>query len=90
MTGQFIAEGFKRAGKVDKEALINTIEGLSLDSPMGPLAIRACDHLLERPVYFGVTKKSPKYEFLIADDIHVVPAKEAMLTCDEVYELRKK
>ncbi len=90
MAARFIIEGFKKAGKIDKEALIDAIEGLSLDSPMGPLALRACDHLIERPVYFGVTKKSPKYEFLIADDIQVVPAKESMAPCEEILQRRKK
>jgi branched-chain amino acid transport system substrate-binding protein len=89
-TALFVAEGFKKAGKIDKEALINALEGLSLDTPMGPLAIRACDHQIERPVYFGVTKKSPKYDFLIADDIQVVTPKEAMMPCQEVLQLRKK
>jgi branched-chain amino acid transport system substrate-binding protein len=89
MTGQFIAEGFKKAGKVDTEALIKALEGMRLDSPVGPLAIRACDHQLELPTYFGVTKKDPKYDFLVSGDTQVVPAKDYMPTCEEILKLRK-
>jgi len=89
MTAQFIAEGYKKAGKIDTEALIKALEGMSLDSPVGPLAIRACDHQLELPMYFGVTKKNPKYDFLVAGDIQVIQAKDYMPTCEEVKKLRR-
>jgi branched-chain amino acid transport system substrate-binding protein len=89
MTAQFIAEGYKKAGKVDTEAFIKAIEGMSLDSPVGPLAIRACDHQLELPTYWGVTKKDPKYDFLISGDIQVIAPKDYMPTCQEVLKLRK-
>ena len=89
MTGQFIAEGYKKAGKVDTEALIKALEGMKLDSPVGALSIRACDHQLELPTYFGVTKKDPKYDFLISGDTQVVAAKDFMPTCEEVLKLRK-
>jgi branched-chain amino acid transport system substrate-binding protein len=89
MTGQFIAEGFRKAGKVDSEALIKAVEGMKLDSPVGPLAIRACDHQLELPTYFGVTKKDTKYDFLVSGDTQIVPASSYMPTCEEVLKLRK-
>ena len=89
MTGQFIAEGFRKAGKVDTEALIKALEGMRLDSPVGPLAVRACDHQLELPTYFGVTKKDAKYDFLVSGDTQVVPAKDYMPTCEEILKLRK-
>ncbi|MGA3174862.1 MAG: ABC transporter substrate-binding protein [Syntrophorhabdales bacterium] len=84
MTAQFIAEGFKKAGKMDKEALVKALEGMTLDSPVGPLTIRACDHQLELPMYWGVTKKDPKYpDFLISADNQVIPAKDYMPSCEE-------
>ncbi|MCX5816658.1 MAG: ABC transporter substrate-binding protein [Proteobacteria bacterium] len=89
MTAQFIAEGYKKAGKIDTEGLIKALEGMSLDSPVGPLAIRGCDHQLELPMYFGVTKKDPKYDFLVAGDIQIIQAKDYMPTCDEVKKVRK-
>jgi branched-chain amino acid transport system substrate-binding protein len=90
MTAEFIAEGFKKAGKIDRELLIKAVEGMSLDSPIGPLAIRACDHQLELPTYWGVTKKDPKYGFLVSGDTQVISPKDFMPTCEEVLKLRKK
>ena len=57
VTAQYIEAGFKKAGKIDKEKLIDAIEGISIDSPVGKLEIRKCDHQLTLPMYFGVTKK---------------------------------
>ncbi len=90
MTAQFIAEGFKKAGKVDREALIKAVEGMTLDSPVGALTLRACDHQLELPTYFGVTKKDAKYPFLISTENQIIPPKDYMPTCEEVLKLRKK
>lgn len=89
MTAQFIAEGYKKAGKVDGEALITALEGMTLESPIGPLQIRACDHQLELPTYFGVTKKDPKYNFLVSGGTQVISAKDYMPTCDEILKSRK-
>jgi len=74
---------------VDSEALIKALEGLKLDSPVGPLSIRACDHQLELPTYFGVTKKDPKYDFLVSGETQVIPPKDYMSTCEEVLKSRK-
>ncbi|MBP1699568.1 MAG: amino acid/amide transporter substrate-binding protein, family [Deltaproteobacteria bacterium] len=90
MAAQFIAEGFKKAGKMDTEKFIRTIEGMTLNSPVGPLTLRTCDHQLELPMYFGVTKKSPKYDFLIAGDIQAIPARVYLPSCAEIMQLRKK
>jgi branched-chain amino acid transport system substrate-binding protein len=90
MTAQFIAEGFKKTGKIHREKFIRTIEGMTLNSPVGPLTLRACDHQLELPMYFGITKKSPKYDFLIAGDIQAIPARVYLPSCAEIMQLRKK
>ncbi len=55
MTARFIAEGYRKAGKIDREQLISSLEGMRLDSPVGNVAIRPCDHQLELPVFLGQT-----------------------------------
>jgi branched-chain amino acid transport system substrate-binding protein len=89
LTAQFIAEGFKKAGKLDKEKFIDSVEGMKLDTPVGKIGIRACDHQLELPMYFGVTKVDPKYEFLIAGDVQEFAAPVYVPSCDEVKRSRK-
>jgi len=88
MTAMFIAEGYKKAGSLDKEKFINALEGMALDSPVGKLELRACDHQLVLPIFFGKTKKDPNYDFLIAGDIEVIQGKDYMPTCDEVRKIR--
>jgi len=61
---------------------------MTLDSPVGKLQIRGCDHQLVLPMYFGKTKKDPKYDFLIAGDIEVIQGKDYMPTCDEIRKIR--
>lgn len=88
MTAMFIAEGYKKVGSFDKEKFVSALEDMAIDSPVGKLQIRGCDHQLLLPMYFGKTKKDPKYDFLIAGDIEVVQAKDYMPTCDEIRKIR--
>jgi branched-chain amino acid transport system substrate-binding protein len=89
VTGMVIQRGFAKAGKVDKEKFIDAVQGMVIDSPVGKLELRACDHQLMLPMFFGVTKKVPQYPFLIASDIMTIPAKDYLPTCEEIKALRK-
>jgi len=90
MTAQYIAKAYEKAGAIDKEKMVTALEGMALDSPVGKLEIRACDHQLVLPMYFGKTKKDPKYpDFLVAGDIETITGKDYMPTCDEVRKMRK-
>jgi len=90
ITGHFIAEAFRKAGKVDKEKFIDALEGLTIDSPAGKVEMRACDHQAVLPIFMGVTKKVPEYDFLIASDIITVTGDEVMPTCEEIMKARGK
>jgi hypothetical protein len=86
-----VLDGFKKAGKADIEKFITALEGMTLDSPVGKLEIRACDHQLQLPTYWGVTKKDPKYpDFLVAGDIQIISPRDYMPTCAEIMDKRKK
>ncbi len=51
-----IAEGLKRAGSTDTDALIDAFRGLTLSSPFGPITYRALDHQSTMGVYVGRTE----------------------------------
>jgi len=88
---QLIANAFKKAGAVDKEKFITAMEGLIVDTPVGKLEMRACDHQLMLPMFYGVTKKSPQYpDFLIAGDTMTIAGKDYLPTCDEIMKVRQK
>lgn len=50
-----IAAGIKKAGSVETEALVDAFEGLTFDSPVGPITYRAIDHQSTMGAYVGVT-----------------------------------
>ena len=89
ITARFIAEAFKKAGALDKEKFIDALEGLKIASPAGgELEMRACDHQTVLPMYLGVTKKVPEYDFLISSDIVTVSGDDVVPTCDEIKAAR--
>ena len=90
ITAHFIAEAYRKAGKVDKEKFIDALEGLTIDSPAGKLVMRACDHQAMLPIFMGVTKKVPEYDFLICGDIIAVTGDDVLPTCDEIMKARGK
>jgi branched-chain amino acid transport system substrate-binding protein len=90
MAAQFIAKSYEKAGRIDKEKFIDALEGMALDSPVGRMEMRACDHQVVLPMFFGVTKKSTRYEFLTASDVVSVPGKDYMPTCEEIKKARAK
>ncbi len=90
ITGHFIAEAYKKAGAVDKEKFIDALEGIWIQSPAGLIKMRSCDHQVILPMYLGVTKKSPKHNFLISSNIVTLSGMEVMPTCEEIMKARKK
>jgi len=90
ITAHFIAEAFRKAGKVNKEKFIDALEGLTIDSPAGKVEMRACDHQAVLPIFMGVTKKVPEYDFVICTDIITVTGDDVMPTCEEIRKARAK
>lgn len=90
ITAHFIAEAFRKAGAVDKEKFVDALEGLQIDSPAGPVEMRACDHQAVLPMYLGVTKKAPGKKYLVSSDIVTLTGPEVMPSCEEIMEARKK
>jgi branched-chain amino acid transport system substrate-binding protein len=88
ITAHFIAEGFRKAGALDKEKFIDAVEGLQIDSPGGKVEMRACDHQATLPMYLGVTKKVPEYDFPVSTDIVALSGEQVVPTCEEVKKSR--
>lgn len=88
-TAHFIAEAFRKAGKIDKEKFIDALQGLKVDSPVGPIEMRACDHQAVLPILFGTTKISEKYGAAVATDIITLRGEEVMPSCSEIEAARK-
>jgi branched-chain amino acid transport system substrate-binding protein len=90
ITGHFIAEAYRKAGSLKTEKFIDALEGLQIQSPVGRIEMRACDHQAILPMNFGVTKLSPEQGFAISTDIYTLRGAEVMPSCQEIMEARGK
>jgi branched-chain amino acid transport system substrate-binding protein len=90
LAAQFIAKSLEKAGKMDREKFIDALEKMTVDSPVGEITMRTYDHQAMLPMFMGVTKKVPKYSFLIASDIVTIPAKDVMPSIEEIKKARGK
>ena len=90
LAAKYIAGAYSRAGKMDTEAFIDHLEGMWVDSPVGKVTMRAYDHQAMLPMFMGVTKKKPGYDFLVADDIVTLPPEDVMPSIEEIKKARMK
>jgi branched-chain amino acid transport system substrate-binding protein len=90
ITAHFIADAFRKAGEIDKERFIDALEGLKINSPVGPIEMRACDHQVILPMYLGMTRYSAKYGFIVSSDIITLRGAEVMPSCTEIFKARGK
>jgi branched-chain amino acid transport system substrate-binding protein len=88
MAANFIKDAYEKAGEVDTEKFIDALEGLTVQTPVGPVTMRAYDHQAMLPMFMGVTKKSPDHDFLIATDIVTIPGDQVMPTIEEIKKAR--
>jgi branched-chain amino acid transport system substrate-binding protein len=88
LTANLIAKAYEKAAKIDPEKFIDALEGLKVDSPVGEIEMRACDHQAVLPLYMGTLKKVPQYNFLISSDIVTLPGRDILPTCEEVKKIR--
>ena len=88
ITAHFIAEAYTKAGAVDKEKFIDALEGLQIQSPVGRIEMRACDHQVILPMFLGVTKVSHEMGVAISSDIYTLRGAEVMPSCQEIQEAR--
>ena len=51
-----LAAGLERVGRVDREAVVLGLEGLTIDTPTGPLSIDAAHHHVTMAMYLARTE----------------------------------
>lgn len=90
LAANFVQSAYKKAGKVDKEAFIDALEGMKVNGPLGEVEMRAYDHQAMLQMFQGVTKKSLDYPFLIASEIVTVPSADSMPSIEEIKAAREK
>jgi len=90
VAGNYIAQAFEKAGAVDREKFVDALAGLTIDSPVGRVTVREFDHQIMLPMFVGITKADPAYDFLVAGQIETIPADQVMMSVDEVKKAREQ
>ncbi len=84
-----MAKAITKVGALDTEKVINALEGAVMETPIGPVEIRACDHQAMWPTYVGLIGEVPGWDFY-ATQKPVVIGREAFNTCEEIAKVRGK
>ena len=83
------AEGIKKAGTVETEALVKAFEGLEVKgTPAGPITYRAIDHQSTMGIYVGHTAMKDGKGLMV--DYSYIPGEKLQPSDEEVAKLRPK
>jgi branched-chain amino acid transport system substrate-binding protein len=88
LTGQYLVSAIEKAGSTDKEKIIDALEGLTVDSPVGKVTLRKEDHQVMLPMFYGKTVKEG--DKVKAAELVSLTAEQFMPTVDEVLKTRGK
>jgi branched-chain amino acid transport system substrate-binding protein len=64
-----LVKAIQKAGSLDTEKVIETLEGLSFPTPVGPLAIRKADHRALWPIWSGSSRFISGYPFAVLEEL---------------------
>ena len=75
----------------DKEAIINKLETIKFQAPIGEVYFRALDHQIAWPIPVGRTVFLPGFKFaVIGKDVKIIPAEKIWRTEEQVKDARAK
>ena len=87
----YMKQAIKRAGSLDTEKIIDNLEGSDLDSPVGRLRLRACDHQTMWPFWVGQVAMTDEHPWpYITKAVAIDPPENGYRTCAEIEAARKK
>jgi branched-chain amino acid transport system substrate-binding protein len=69
-----LADGIKKAGNTNSDAVAKALLGMTFDTPVGKRSFSAKSHETFAPEYWGVMVKDPRYPFAIIKDPQMLPA----------------
>jgi len=84
----FLAEAIRKAKSADTEKVIDALEGLTIETPIGPLTMRAYDHQATKGQYWGRLKRVPEFPFPIMGDVQLIGGEKTLRPVDEIKALR--
>ncbi|MBI2456971.1 MAG: ABC transporter substrate-binding protein [candidate division NC10 bacterium] len=87
---RFLAAGLARAGTRDSDALVQALEGMTLELPRGPVTLRTEDHQAILGMVWGRTRRDPDFAFSVLADLQVFEGAEITPPADEVLAARQR
>jgi len=88
MCVSWLAKGIEKAGSAETEAVIKALEGLEMETYVGTIKIRECDHQATGVQPLGFTANTPDYPFCIVKDLYYPPGEQFLPSCEEIEKLR--
>ncbi len=79
----------EKTGTVDIEKIIDALEGLSFNAPVGKVTIRACDHQAMWPFWVGKVSTSDTLPWPHITDAVLLDPEKGYQTCEEIAAERK-
>ena len=85
-----IKKAAEEVGSLDTEKIIDALAGMTIDSVVGPLKIRACDHQAMWPFWVGKVVRDDKHPWpYITNPVALEPPEKGYRTCAEIEAARK-
>ena len=85
-----VKQAIEKAKAVDMEKMINAMEGMEINSVVGKLTIRACDHQTLWPFWIGQLTISPKLPWPHIDKAVLFDPSTLYSSCGDITAARKK
>lgn len=86
---KFLIGAIQKADTTDTQKVIKALEGYSIDTPIGTIKMRPCDHQAETPGFWGKLVKAEGYPFPVIKDVFETPAQKTMPSCEEIVKARQ-
>ncbi len=80
----------EKAGAVDTEKMVDALEGMTLDTFVGKIPIRAYDHQAMMPTWYGLVDFSKEYPFPHIPKPMGMIGEDGYHTIDQIKKLREK
>lgn len=83
-----LKDAIEKVGAVDTEKIVDTLEGMELDTFVGKVKIRECDHQAMMPTWYGYVDFVPDLPFPVITNIKAI-GEEGYHNCEQIKKLRK-
>jgi len=74
----------EEAGTTKFDPVVEALESVEIEGPMGPLSMRSCDHRCVRPIHVGEVVQDDQYNQPVAKIIRSVDGRETMAPCEDM------